>query len=88
MDVRITLSDGTVLESSSLIESDDRLFLYIRNGYGLREVFEKLIEPANTRTIQATQYGATTAKEGFTKLICVRDEGNGLITAVLKPHGI
>lgn len=81
--MNLRLNDGTVLENSSAIISGD-LFLYI-NGYGLQDVFDLLIVPAKTKKIIFTQAnGEEITITGYTRLIAVRDEDNGLITAVLR----
>ena len=78
----LTLSDGTVFNNSYAVLSGS-LLLYIK-GQNLRTVFDALIEPENTDRIVYTQNnGATINFDGFTKLVAVRDEGNGLTTAVL-----
>ena len=83
MQERLRLNDGTVLENSSAILSGD-LFLYI-NGQDLRTVFDLLIDPDNTKKIVYTQNnGEAITYQKFKKLICVRDEGRGLITAVMR----
>ena len=80
---KLTLSDGTVWEDASAILSGN-LFLYI-NGQGMRNVFNKLIEPGNTGEIEYTRInGETVTYAGYTKLAVVSDEGSGLVTAVLK----
>lgn len=83
MDGTLTLNDGTVMSGSTLLESNGHLFIYVMNGSGIRDVFNLMIEPTKTCRITAVQNGETLVKEGFTKLIAVRDEGNGLITATL-----
>ena len=81
---KLTLENGAELENSSAILSGD-LFLYARNGDGIRDVFLLLIEPENTETITYTMVnGEDRVFEGFTRLIAVRDEGDGLITAVMR----
>ena len=81
--MKLKLNDGTVLEDSSAILSGD-LFLYM-NGYGLQEIFELLIDPEKTKKIIFTQVnGDKVTFTGYKRLIAVRDEENGLITAVLK----
>lgn len=81
--MKLKLNDGTVLEDSSAILSDD-LFLYM-NGYGMQEIFELLIDPEKTKKIIFTQVnGEKVTITGYKRLTAVRDEGNGLITAVLK----
>ena len=79
----LLLNDGTQLMNASAIESGD-LFLYI-NGHNLRNVFNWLIDPAKTAGIRYTMCDATVLEfTGYTKLIAVRDEGGGLVTAVLR----
>ena len=87
MPEKLTLSNGTELENSSAIFSTD-LFLYIR-GETLKDVFDLLIDPENTETIVYTQInGEDLTFTGFDKLIAVRDECNGMITAVLRKEVI
>lgn len=84
MDGTLTLNDGTIMTGSTILESSGQLFVYVMNGSGIRDVFNLMIEPTKTCRITAAQSGETLVKEGFTKLVAVRDEGNGLITAALK----
>lgn len=82
MPERLTFKNGYILTNSSAILSGS-LFLYLR-GISLRKAFDLLIEPLNTAEIVYTQMNGDTAVfEGYTKLTAVRDEGGGLITAVL-----
>ena len=83
MDGTLTLNDGTVMNGSTALVSSGQLFIYVMNGSGIRDVFELLIEPERTCRITATQSGRTTVYEGYTRVVAVRDEGNGLITAAL-----
>lgn len=79
----LTLNDGTVLENSNAILSD-YLFLYF-HGYGIQEIFNLLIDPEKSEKIIYTRInGEEVTFEGYTKLISVRDEGNDLITAVMR----
>lgn len=79
----LTLNDGTVLERSNVILSD-YLFLYF-NEYGIQEIFNLLIDPEKTEKIIYTRInGEKVTFEEYTKLISVRDEGNDLITAVMR----
>ena len=80
---KLTLNDGTVLENSSAVVSRD-LFLYIM-GMTMAEVFNLLIVPEKVEKIIFTQInGDEVICEEFTKLTAVRDEGDGLVTAVLQ----
>ena len=82
MSEKLTLKNGTELTGFAI--SSDFLFLYIYSS-DLRTVFDLLIDPANTAEIIYTMNNGEDVKyEGFTKLISVRDEGDYLITAVLK----
>lgn len=81
--MKLTLNDGTVLEDSSALLSGD-LFLYM-NGYGMQEIFDLLIDQEKAKKIVFTQAnGENITITGYKRLIAVRDEENGLITAVLK----
>ena len=83
MPEKLTLNNGAVLEDASAILSGD-LFLYIK-GQTLEGAFDLLIVPENTeRIIYTMSNGAEVVYEGFRRLIAVRDEGMGLITAVLR----
>lgn len=83
----LTLNNGAVLENSTAIESDASLFVYTRNNYTLKKVCNLLCVPANTQSITADYPGGETVYSGYNKLIAVRDEGGGLVTAVLKKVG-
>ena len=83
MPEKLTLNNGTELENSSAVISGD-LFLYMY-GHGLKEVFDLLIDPENTAEIIYTQNnGEDVTFTGYMRLIAVRDEDVGLITAVLR----
>ena len=83
MNESLTLNDGTVLEQSSAVESTD-LFVYV-NGHGMADVFGLLIDPEKTEKIIYTMVnGSEVTYSNYQHLIAVRDEGNGLITAVLR----
>ena len=83
MPENLTLSDETILDNSYAVLSGD-LFLYMR-GHGLKEVFDLLIDPEKVEQITYTQVnGDNVVFNGFQKLIAVRDEGNNLVTAVLR----
>jgi hypothetical protein len=53
--------------------------------HGLKEIFDLLIDPDNTAEIIYTRINGTDVTfTGYTRLIAVRDEDVGLITAVLR----
>ena len=80
----LTLNDGTVLLNSSAYVNDNRLFVYIENGYSLQAVFNMLIDPDKTEKIVQMAPDISKTFEGFIRLITISDEGNGRITAMLK----
>ena len=84
MNETLTLNDGTVLEKSDAHESVDRLFIYVRSGLSMREVFDLLDDPEKTETIVKLQYSQTTVYTGYNRLIALTDEGDGLITATMR----
>lgn len=82
MDERMTLNDGTQMAGHA-VEFNGQLFLYVRGGMGLADVFQALIDPESTKKITGERMGIKTVYRGYKKLTAVRDEGGGLITAVL-----
>ena len=82
MGEKLTLNDGTVLADASAIMAGV-LFLYMSN-MTLKKAFELLIDPEKTRRIVYTAVnGEEKAFENYTRLDAVRNEGGGLVTAVL-----
>ena len=75
----IVLNDGTTW-NGYVILSGGHLFLYI-DGQGLKAVFDKLIVPAKAKKVTYNSGGQSQVYKGYSKLIAVRDEGNGLVTA-------
>ena len=75
----IVLNDGTTW-SGYVILSGGHLFLYI-DGQVLKTVFDKLIVPAKAKKVTYNSGGQSQVYKGYSKLIAVRDEGNGLVTA-------
>lgn len=85
MQENLKLNNGTVFNNSYAIFSSPYLLMYISNGGNLQDVFDLLIVPENTEQIIYTQNnGNAITYTGFDKLICVRDEENGMITAMLR----
>ena len=83
----LTLNDGTILENSHAIENNDMLFIYIENGSTIKAVFDLFIDPEKTTKITFTQLGgAEITWRGYRRLMDVRDEEHGLITAMLKKN--
>lgn len=83
--MKLILSNETTFENSHAIENGTNLHIYVQDGKsGIRAVFEAFIEPENTAEIQFENLeGTTVIFQGYNRLIAVRDEGRGLITAVL-----
>ena len=81
----LTLNDGTILHDSSGLVSSGNLFIYVRqDGISMTEVFNAFIDPEKTERIVYTQVNAEEIVfTGYEKLSAVRDEGDGLCTAVL-----
>ena len=78
----LKFNDRTLLEGSTILSGD--LFLYI-NGKTMKDVFPLLIEPRKTKKIIYTRNAGDTVEHlGFTQLVALRDEGTGLVTAVLR----
>lgn len=83
----LTLNDGTVLENSHAIESGDMLFIYVENGSTISQVFEIFINPDKTKKITFTNIDSSQITwRGYKRLMDVRDEEHGLITAMLKKN--
>ena len=84
----LTLNDGTVLENSTALESNDSLFIYTRNGYTIQGLCDDLYPAENISMITAEFQGGSRVYTDYSKLISLRDEGNDLVTAVLRKSNI
>ena len=84
MNETLTLNDGTVLENSYAYEVTGKLYLYIRAGLNIVEVFSLLADPEKTEKIKCNRYGTETIFEGYEAITCVSDEGDGMITAIMR----
>lgn len=80
----LTLNDQTVLENSSAIEDENTLFVYTRNGYDMKFVFDLLYDSEKISTITAVSPGDKRVYAGYSRLVAVTDEGHGRVSAVLK----
>ena len=81
---KLRLNDGTELENASAILVEPDLFLYV-NGTTMGALFYQVNESRKTRKIVYTQNnGEKPTFEGYTKLKALRDEEDGLVTAVLR----
>lgn len=81
---KLIMNDGTELENSSVIISGSIMFVYITNGYNIKDVFDCLYNTQATKKIIYNWNGTETEYIGYEKLISVKDEGRGLITAMLE----
>ena len=82
----LTLNDGTVLLNSYALVSSGSLFVYAQaDGMTFVSMCELFCDPAKTAHIVYTQVnGEDITFTGYEKITAIRDEGNGLFTAVLK----
>ena len=81
---KLRLNDGTEMENASAILAEPDLYVYA-NGLTLGDLFHQLCESRKTRKITYTQNnGEKVLFEGYTKLKALRDEEDGLVTAVLR----
>ncbi len=80
----LTLNNDTELENSHAIKTDVGLFLYIGAGMILPDVAALLYDPDTSKKIVYDNGSEKTTFRGYKKLISVRDEGSGLISATLK----
>lgn len=76
MEETITLADGTVLESSHVLNDGENLFFYVQNGMGMAAVFAVINDPEKTATIRAFRYQQETVYRGFTDLCAISKENN------------
>jgi hypothetical protein len=82
MNEKLRFSDETEADGRGL-ETDSRLFLYIY-GKSLKEVFDLLIDPENTREISWEQSESSRGKwTGYNTLMSVSVEREGMISASL-----
>lgn len=81
---KLILNTGTEIEKGSLIESNGSLFVYVENGFNIKQVFDSFYDSEATKKIIYSMDGAESVYKGYKKLVSVRDEGNGLITAILR----
>lgn len=84
-EARVTLADGRVFESTTVLEFDGNLFLYIRDeDETLKTVFDELYGTGNSATVTARRYGEDRVYTGYTELASLRKEPDGQITVGLR----
>ena len=83
---KLRFADGTEVNESRLIQDRD-LFLYMKD-VSFKSAFKLITDTKKTkRIIYLDNGGGSTTFTGYTKPVALRDEGNGLTTAVLSKEG-
>lgn len=80
----LVFRDGTELEDSSVVESGDRLWVYVYADVGFAELFALLNDPDKTEVITSVFGDVEKTHEGFNELFCIRKEDSGFISAGLR----
>lgn len=80
----LTLNDGTVLEQSYSAETLDNLFLYIKNGMTMMQVFMLMSDPNKTSRITYTAGQTIIVYSGYTMVQGITQEYGGMISVVLR----
>ena len=80
----LTLNDGTVLQNSYAVETIDNLFLYIRNGMNMMQVFQLVADQNKTEEITFTAGTTIQIYGGYTMLQGITTEHGGMISVVLR----
>lgn len=81
---QLEMNDGTILENSYSAETMDSLFLYVRNGMTMMQVFVLMSDPRATEHIIYRSGDATVEHGGFTVLSGINTEFGGMISVVLR----
>lgn len=84
MDRKLILNDGTEI-SGYLLESGDRLFLYMY-GRTMAWLFGILSNPEKVSVITCKGYGEQVTVRGYEHLYCISEENGGMISAGLKKN--
>ena len=80
----LTLNDGTVLQNSYAVETIDNLFLYIRNGMNMMQVFPLVADTTKITEITFTAGETIVVYGGYTMLQGITTEHGGMINVVLR----
>ena len=80
----LTLNDGTVLENSYAVETMNNLFLYIRNGMTMMQVFMLMFDQSKISMIKYTAGTVVTEFGGYTMVQGITQEHGGMISVVLR----
>lgn len=81
---QLELNDGTILENSYSAESMDNLFLYIRNGMNMMQVFMLLTDPQKTERIVYRSGDKMVEHNGFLNMSGINTEFGGLVSVVMR----
>lgn len=84
MDSTLTLNDGTVLESSYVIQSGNTLYLYCYAEITFGDLFDALNDPEKAKKITMERGNEKTVFRGFKELFCIRKEDGNFISAGLR----
>ena len=80
----LTLNDGTVLNNSYAVETLDNLFLYVRNGMTMMQVFMLMMDTNKIEQITYTAGTAVAEYSGYTVVQGITMEHGGMISVVLR----
>ena len=80
----LTLNDGTVLQNSYAVETMDNLFLYIRNGMNIIQVFPLVTDQDKISEIRYEAAETAVIYGGYTVLQSITTEHGGMISVVLR----
>lgn len=81
---KLTLNDGTELLDSYAVETLDNLFLYIRSGLNMMQVFMLVYDPNKISMIKYTAGDTVTEYGGYTMVQGITQEHGGMISVVLR----
>ena len=81
---KLTLNDGTELLDSYAVETLDNLFLYIRSGLNMMQVFMLVYDQNKISMIKYTAGDTVTEFGGYTMVQGITQEHGGMISVVLR----
>ena len=85
---KLILNDGTELENSYACETLENLFLYIKNGMNMMQVFMLLYDPNKTDRIIYTSGDMTSEYTGFTVVQTIDTGVGGLVCATMRRNAV
>ena len=81
---KLILNDGTELENSYATETLDNLFLYIRNGMTMMQVFMLMADTSKISEIKYRAGETIMVYSGYTMVQGITQEHGGMINVVLR----